>query len=205
MQILKTSGNWVPPAQQVVPDPDSKIKGATKVVLVDGEGRNEAVFNIEAVGENPDEVLHLASLLGEAAKTTVVAEGGALKIAVTFKRKVTLEQQAKIDAEKVAADIKKDVVPPPAPPVPPVILSKINGTVNGAGAAGTVVALTGSGKGTVTLDASGAYTFPNLPNGTYTLTPGRPGFTFSPATQTVTINGANATAPAFTAVPIPTI
>src|SRR5205807_9529895 len=49
------------------------------------------------------------------------------------------------------------------------------------------------------LDASGNYSFTGLANGSYTVTPSKAGFTFTPANQAVTINGGNQTAVNFTA------
>ena len=43
-----------------------------------------------------------------------------------------------------------------------------------------------------------------MPNGTYTLTPRRDGFTFTPATLSVTMNGSNLSGRNFTAAAIPT-
>src|SRR5690242_16038102 len=77
----------------------------------------------------------------------------------------------------------------------------ITPSANGAGAS---VALSQNGTlvTTVTANASGNYSFPNLANGTYVVTPTKPGFTISPANQTVTVNGSNVTVPNFTATPI---
>ena len=76
----------------------------------------------------------------------------------------------------------------------------IFGTItNGAGA---TVALSGTSSGSTTADSSGNYTLGGLSNGTYTVTPTLAGYTFSPASQSVTINGANVTAVNFTALPI---
>jgi hypothetical protein len=65
------------------------------------------------------------------------------------------------------------------------------GKVTGA-PAGTALTLTGSSTATTGIDASGNYTFNNLSSGTYTITPSSSGVTFTPANQTVTINGAHA-------------
>ena len=46
---------------------------------------------------------------------------------------------------------------------------------------------------TVTGDANGNYSFTGLPNGSYLVTPTKTSFTFSPASRTVTVSGANAT------------
>jgi hypothetical protein len=68
----------------------------------------------------------------------------------------------------------------------------ISGTItNGAGA---TVTLSGTSSGSFTADSSGKYTLSGLSNGTYTVTPTRSGYTFSPASRSVTVNGANVTA-----------
>ena len=50
-----------------------------------------------------------------------------------------------------------------------------------------------------TTNGAGNYTFAGLSNGTYTITPTNTGFTFTPASQNVTINAANVTGVNFTA------
>jgi hypothetical protein len=75
-----------------------------------------------------------------------------------------------------------------------------------ASGSGATVTLT-QGTTTVastTADASGNYTFGSLPSGTYTVTPTRSGFTFSPASQTATVTSANVTGVNFTATAVPT-
>ena len=75
------------------------------------------------------------------------------------------------------------------------LTGSITPTTAGSGA---VVTLSGAGTGTATADGSGNYSFTNLTNGTYTLTPSKSGFTFTPINQIVTINSANAAAMVFT-------
>ena len=76
----------------------------------------------------------------------------------------------------------------------------ISGTVSPASSgSGTLLTLSGPSSATATADSSGNYSFAGLANGVYTVTPSKAGFTFSPASQSVTINGANATAVNFTA------
>ena len=58
--------------------------------------------------------------------------------------------------------------------------------------------LSGARSATVTADASGNYTFSGLANGTYTVTPSKSGYTFTPTSRTVTISGANVTGVSFT-------
>ena len=70
----------------------------------------------------------------------------------------------------------------------------ISGTISGPGGAGATVNLTGAATQSVTADASGNYTFTGLSNGSYTVTPSHTGFTFTPASQAVTLNNANGTA-----------
>ncbi|HEX7285213.1 MAG TPA: N,N-dimethylformamidase beta subunit family domain-containing protein [Candidatus Angelobacter sp.] len=74
----------------------------------------------------------------------------------------------------------------------------ISGNVS-AGGAGATVALSGAATASTTADSSGNYSFAALANGTYTVTPTKPGFTFSPASQTATVNNANVSAVNFTA------
>jgi hypothetical protein len=81
----------------------------------------------------------------------------------------------------------------------------ISGTVSpSSSGSGTTLTLTGAAGGTATGDSSGNFSFTGLLNGTYTVTPSRSGFTFTPASQTVTVSGANVTAVNFTAQPVPT-
>jgi fibronectin type 3 domain-containing protein len=60
------------------------------------------------------------------------------------------------------------------------------------------VNLTGASTASTTADAGGNYTFTGLANGNYTVTPGATGYTFTPASQSVTVNGANVSAVSFT-------
>jgi hypothetical protein len=70
----------------------------------------------------------------------------------------------------------------------------VSGTISGAGGPGATVKLTGAKTATVTANGSGKYSFTGLPNGTYTITPSNGLHVFTPAQQTVTVNGANLTA-----------
>ncbi|MFA7404141.1 MAG: DUF1566 domain-containing protein [Pelobacteraceae bacterium] len=81
----------------------------------------------------------------------------------------------------------------------------ITGTVtaNNAGLSSVTVTLSGSGSTTTTTDTSGNYTFSGAQNGSYTITPGMTGYTFTPASQSVTVSGANVTGASFTATAIP--
>ncbi len=74
----------------------------------------------------------------------------------------------------------------------------ISGTVtlNGSGLSGVTVT---AGSATGTTNSSGAYTISGLANGTYTVTPVLSGYTFSPASASETVNGANVTGVTFTA------
>ena len=75
----------------------------------------------------------------------------------------------------------------------------LSGTISPASAgSGAAVVLTGPVGATATANSSGNYSFPGLTNGTYSVTPTKSGFTFTPATQTATINGANLSGVNFT-------
>lgn len=76
----------------------------------------------------------------------------------------------------------------------------VSGTVTPkAAGAGVAMLLTGPTGATATTDASGNYSFPDLPNGTYTITPNKPGVTFTPASLSEAVNGANKTGANFVA------
>jgi hypothetical protein len=75
----------------------------------------------------------------------------------------------------------------------------ISGSVSANGANATV-ALSGAASATATADSSGNYSFASLANGTYTVTPSMTGLTFSPTSQSVTVNNGNVTAVNFTVV-----
>jgi hypothetical protein len=62
-----------------------------------------------------------------------------------------------------------------------------------AGGSGATVTLSGTASGTTTANASGAYTFTGLVGGSYTITPSNTGYTFSPASQSVSVSTSNVT------------
>jgi Bacterial Ig domain/Lysyl oxidase len=83
----------------------------------------------------------------------------------------------------------------------------ISGSITpAASGAGSTVALiqNGTAIASSTADAGGNYSFGGLANGSYTITPTKTNFTFSPVSQSVTVSGANATLASFTATPVPT-
>ena len=76
----------------------------------------------------------------------------------------------------------------------------ISGTISpAAGGSGATVTLSGASSATATANSSGAYSFSSLGNGSYVITPGRAGYTFTPATQSVTVSQGNVTGVNFTA------
>jgi uncharacterized protein YceK len=88
----------------------------------------------------------------------------------------------------------------PAPSSPTTGTFTISGTISPASAgSGASLTLSGPATANVTADTSGNYSFSGLVNGTYVVTPTHSGFSFSPALQTVTLNGANASSINFAA------
>jgi hypothetical protein len=77
----------------------------------------------------------------------------------------------------------------------------ISGTVTATGSSATIN-LTGASTAATTADASGNFSFTGLANGTYTVTPTKPGVAFTPTSQSVTVNGGDQTAN-FTASVLP--
>ena len=75
----------------------------------------------------------------------------------------------------------------------------ISGNVSGATTSGVTITLTGTGSNSITTDAGGNYSFSGAANGSYTITPSKTGYTFSPASRSITVNNANVTGQNFTA------
>ncbi len=71
-------------------------------------------------------------------------------------------------------------------------------TGSGTGLSGVMIS---DGTRTTTTDASGNYTLSGVPAGSYTLTPSKSGYSFSPASLSVTVSG-NLSAQNFTASPL---
>ncbi len=68
----------------------------------------------------------------------------------------------------------------------------ISGTISPTtGGSGATVALSGAATATTTANSSGVYTFTGLVSGSYTITPSDLGYTFSPASQSVSLSTAN--------------
>jgi hypothetical protein len=78
----------------------------------------------------------------------------------------------------------------------------ISGTISpAANGSGALVTLSGLANTTATADNSGNFSFGGLLKGTYTVTPSKTGFAFSPTSLPAVINGANVSGLAFTATP----
>ena len=77
----------------------------------------------------------------------------------------------------------------------------ISGTTTSAQGpmSGVTMTLAGAASATTATDVSGNYTFNGLINGSYTVTPVKAGYTFTPASSSVSINGANIAAGNFSA------
>lgn len=71
-----------------------------------------------------------------------------------------------------------------------------------AGIAGATVSYTGPTSGSVTADSSGNYSISGAQDGTYTVTPSKTGYSFSPSNQTVPISGLNVGGINFTATQV---
>ncbi len=80
----------------------------------------------------------------------------------------------------------------------------IAGTISpSTGGNGATVTLSGAASTTTTSDSLGSYTIAGLPNGTYLVVPSHAGYTFTPSSQSATVNGANITGVNFTDSPAP--
>jgi len=73
-------------------------------------------------------------------------------------------------------------------------------TASGAPVSGVTVTLGDDGSAVAVTSLTGKYIFSGLGNGTYTMTPAKAGYTFTVASKTATINGADRTGKNFTAI-----
>jgi transglutaminase-like putative cysteine protease/uncharacterized protein YjbI with pentapeptide repeats len=82
--------------------------------------------------------------------------------------------------------------------------SSISGAVSlsGTGLQGVTMTLAGASSGTVTTNASGGYSFTGLTDGSYTITPNKSGYDFSPPSSAQTLSGADITGVNFAASPL---
>jgi hypothetical protein len=76
----------------------------------------------------------------------------------------------------------------------------ISGTITPAqGGSGATLTLSGTASATITASSSGSYTFTGLASGSYGVTPTNAGYSFSPASQNVTLTATNVTGVNFSA------
>ena len=94
-----------------------------------------------------------------------------------------------------AANYWVDVVFEPSPP------HNLSGTITGPAGPGATITLSGGSTVTSTADASGNFSFTNVYDGTYILTPNQPGYAFTSTSQTVTLMGADVTGVTFATLP----
>jgi len=81
----------------------------------------------------------------------------------------------------------------------PVATYSISGKITGATLANVTVRLTGAATKSETTDINGNYIFTNCLNGSYTVAPIKDGFTFSPSSRAVVVQGVNTSVSDFTA------
>jgi len=95
-----------------------------------------------------------------------------------------------------------DFTASPTPPATPATFT-LSGTVslNGSGLSGATVSISGAGSGSITTLANGAYSFVGVRNGTYTITPSIPGYSFTPSSASLSVQGAGVSGLNFSAVP----
>ncbi|PKN52271.1 MAG: hypothetical protein CVU55_06980 [Deltaproteobacteria bacterium HGW-Deltaproteobacteria-13] len=71
--------------------------------------------------------------------------------------------------------------------------SVISGTLTGDAYKNVTIRMTGDSTTSITTDANGKFSFSNVENGHYTITPSVDGYSFAPESQTVTVSGASVT------------
>ena len=74
------------------------------------------------------------------------------------------------------------------------------GTVSGDTSSGVTITVTGTATASATTDSSGNYSVTGIYDGSYTITPSKTGYTFTPSSLAVTVSGAAVTGKNFVAV-----
>ena len=67
----------------------------------------------------------------------------------------------------------------------------LSGRVTGVALQNVLITLSGAASATTSTNSTGNYSFAGLANGSYKISPSKVGYTFSPASSTVTVNSAN--------------
>lgn len=112
---------------------------------------------------------------------------------VGIAQKVTVTARSVADSTKFAS-ASVDLLPT-APTT-----YTVSGNISGTSA---TVSLSGLSGATTATDSSGNYSFTGLQNGLYVVVPSKTGYSFSPATKSVTVNSASVSGVNFTAVVLP--
>src|SRR5262249_30951893 len=170
-------------------------------------GGNSSTFTISGAvsGAIADGVL--ITLSGSITGTTTTAGGGLYSFSSLTNGNYTLTPSkagysftpASIAVTVNGGNITGQNFPATAPPRP----YCLHAVGSGAIADGVLITLSGSITGTTTTAGGGLYSFSNLTNGNYTLTPSKAGYSFTPASIAVTVNGGNVTGQNFTATAVP--
>ena len=84
----------------------------------------------------------------------------------------------------------------------PAATYSISGTVSGDIRQSVNIAVSGAMSANVSTDANGNYSVSGLPNGSYTVTPSKAGYTFTQASRSVVISGADSSGNDFTSAAV---
>ena len=208
-QLLSTSGDtyWVQQQNNTTP-----LQGTT--VTINDIAPTGDSYNLTAV-----EVLPLAGAYGISGSLTTLGGGAAVALSGAASAVAIADSSGNFVFSGLANG--SYTVTPSAssvsfsPPSQPAVINgnsvsgvnfgaslltwSISGSLNpGSSGAGAAVTLGGAGNSSVFADNSGNYTFTGLTNGTYTVTPAKTGYSFTPTVQSETINNASITNASFT-------
>jgi uncharacterized protein DUF4082 len=87
-------------------------------------------------------------------------------------------------------------------PPPPATTYTISGNVSGSAA---TLTLSGLSSGSTATSGSGSFSFSGLASGAYVIAPSQTGYTFTPSSASVSVNGASITGVNFTATVVPIV
>ncbi len=189
-QIISSTGD----PEIALPIPDQSISsGATKTI---------ADLNTVFTDPNGDALSYSIEISNAALSYDADAlPSGTLVLSATTDAEGTAEVSVTAtDADNASItdifEVDIDSAPPPSQAY------SISGTVTdegGSGLGGVLFTLSGDASATTSTDASGGYTFADLADGAYTVTPSLAGYSFDPTSRNVTIAGSDVAGQDFSA------
>jgi hypothetical protein len=199
--VQNTAGKLDVPAQiDLMQNPPYEIELAD----IDGDGLNDILGEVVNTVVSSDTGAHVRVYYQNADHTFSALHYDSFLFSAVFSSNTTLRVSPSLASGDVTGDDLHDVIvgwdveglfvlPGTAEQASPGTTFSISGKITSEGGplSGVSVTLSGVASKRTTTDANGNYTFSILGNGSYTVTPSKTSYSFTPVSRSVTINDAN--------------